>query len=112
MLTLDMDYGTPDIWEQIKMLFDFKCCIYSTHKHTPENPRLRLIIPFSRDISEEEYPPGTKFDSILVLNGKQRVGKSTLFAKLGRQWFSDSLSIADMKDKTAPEKLQGYWILE
>lgn len=56
MLTLDMDYGTPDIWEQIKMLFDFKCCIYSTHKHTPENPRLRLIIPLARDISEEEYP--------------------------------------------------------
>jgi putative DNA primase/helicase len=58
------------------------------------------------------YAPGTKFDSILVLNGKQGIGKSTLFARLGRQWFSDSLSIADMKDKTAPEKLQGYWILE
>lgn len=56
VLTLDMDYGTPDIWEQIKLLFDFKCCVYSTHKHTPESPRLRLIIPLSRDISEEEYP--------------------------------------------------------
>lgn len=58
------------------------------------------------------FKPGTKFDSILVLNGKQGIGKSTLFARLGKQWFSDSLSIADMKDKTAPEKLQGYWILE
>ena len=56
--------------------------------------------------------PGTKHDSILVLNGKQGIGKSTLFAKLGRQCYSDSLSISDMKDKTAPEKLQGYWILE
>jgi len=56
--------------------------------------------------------PGTKLDSILVLNGKQGAGKSTLFAKLGQQWYSDSLSISDMKDKTAPEKLQGYWILE
>ncbi|MBE5039840.1 virulence-associated E family protein [Ructibacterium gallinarum] len=58
------------------------------------------------------FKPGTKFDSILVLNGKQGIGKSTLFARLGRQWFSDSLSISDMKDKTASEKLQGYWILE
>ncbi|MBR1810136.1 MAG: hypothetical protein IJ766_00610 [Clostridia bacterium] len=58
------------------------------------------------------YKPGTKFDSILVLNGAQGMGKSTLFARLGREWFSDSLSISDMKDKTAPEKLQGYWILE
>ena len=58
------------------------------------------------------YEPGKKFDSILVLNGPQGVGKSTLFAILGREWYSDSLSIADMKDKTAAEKLQGYWILE
>jgi predicted P-loop ATPase len=56
--------------------------------------------------------PGTKHDSILVLNGKQGIGKSTLFLRLGGQWYSDSLSISDMKDKTAPEKLQGYWILE
>ena len=58
------------------------------------------------------YEPGIKYDSILVLNGPQGVGKSTLFALLGRQWYSDSLSISDMKDKTAAEKLQGYWILE
>jgi predicted P-loop ATPase len=58
------------------------------------------------------YRPGTKFDSILVLNGSQGIGKSTLFARLAGQWYSDSLSISDMKDKTAPEKLQGYWILE
>ncbi|WP_322173929.1 virulence-associated E family protein [Acutalibacter caecimuris] len=56
MLTLDMDYGKPGIWEEIALLHDFKCCIYSTHKHTLENPRLRLIIPLSRDITEEEYP--------------------------------------------------------
>lgn len=56
MLTLDMDYATPDIWEQIKLLYDFKCCVYSTHKHTEDHPRLRLIIPLSRDISEDEYP--------------------------------------------------------
>lgn len=58
------------------------------------------------------YEPGIKFDSILVLNGPQGIGKSTLFALLGKEWYSDSLSISDMKDKTAAEKLQGYWILE
>ena len=55
--------------------------------------------------------PGIKFDSMLVLNGPQGVGKSTLIAKLGGEWFSDSLSLSDTKDKTAAEKLQGYWIL-
>jgi len=58
------------------------------------------------------YEPGVKFDSILVLNGPQGIGKSTLFSILGMEWYSDSLSIADMKDKTAAEKLQGYWLLE
>ena len=58
------------------------------------------------------YKPGTKFDSILVLNGPQGVGKSTFFAILGKEWFSDSLSISDMKDKTASEKLINNWILE
>ncbi|WP_425057999.1 hypothetical protein SCACP_25940 [Sporomusa carbonis] len=56
--------------------------------------------------------PGVKFDNILVLNGPQGAGKSTLIAKLGGDWYSDSLSLTDMNDKTAAEKLQGYWLLE
>ncbi len=56
--------------------------------------------------------PGIKFDNILVLNGTQGIGKSTLIAKLGGEWYSDSLSLTDMNDKTAAEKLQGYWIME
>jgi len=58
------------------------------------------------------YNPGTKFDTVLILNGPQGIGKSTLFSKLGKSWFSDSLTITDMRDKAAAEKLQGYWILE
>lgn len=56
--------------------------------------------------------PSSKFDSMLVLNGPQGVGKSTFIAKLAGEWFSDSLNLSDTKDKTAAEKLQGYWILE
>ena len=58
------------------------------------------------------YETGTKFDSVLILNGRQGMGKSTFFARLGSRWFSDSLTITDMRDKAAAEKLQGYWILE
>ena len=54
-LTLDMDHAVQDIPEQVEMFFDFRCLIYSTHKHTEENPRLRLIIPFSRNVSPDEY---------------------------------------------------------
>jgi predicted P-loop ATPase len=58
------------------------------------------------------YEPGTKFDSVLILNGPQGIGKSTFFSRLGSKWFSDSLTITDMRDKAGPEKLQGYWLLE
>lgn len=56
--------------------------------------------------------PGCKYDTMLVMNGPQGIGKSTLIAKLGGDWFSDSLHLSDTKDKTAAEKLQGYWVLE
>lgn len=54
-LTLDMDYAVDGIVEQIEMFFDFRCLIYSTHKHTPEQPRLRLVIPLSRNVTPDEY---------------------------------------------------------
>lgn len=56
--------------------------------------------------------PGAKFDHMLVLSGPQGIGKSTLIERLAGEWFSDSLNLSDTKDKTAAEKLQGYWILE
>jgi len=49
---------------------------------------------------------------MLVLSGPQGIGKSTLISRLAGEWFSDSLNLGDTKDKTAAEKLQGYWILE
>ena len=49
---------------------------------------------------------------MLILNGPQGIGKSTFFEKISGAWFSDSLTITDMKDKSGAEKLQGYWILE
>ena len=76
--------------------------------------------PYVRAVTRKElcaaycrvYHPGIKFDSMIVLNGDQGIGKSTLIAKLGGEWYSDSLNLSDMNDKTAAEKLQGYWIME
>ena len=56
--------------------------------------------------------PGCKHDTVLVLNGPAGIGKSTLIGRLAGEWFNDSLSLLDTKDKAAAEKLQGYWILE
>ena len=58
------------------------------------------------------FEPGIKFDTMLVLCGPQGIGKSAIFNRLADPWFSDNLTMGDMKDKTGAEKLQGRWILE
>jgi predicted P-loop ATPase len=59
------------------------------------------------------YHPGIKFDSVLVLDGEQGIGKSTIVKDLvGSDYYSESLSLTDVNDKSAAEKLQGFWIVE
>lgn len=56
------------------------------------------------------YRPGCKHDHMLVLVGPQGCRKSTTLAKLGKEWFSDSLYTVAGKD--AYEQIQGAWIVE
>ena len=59
------------------------------------------------------YRPGTKFDCVLVLDGAQGIGKSTVFRMLaGDRYYAETLSLTDMSDKTGSEKLQGVWFVE
>lgn len=56
------------------------------------------------------FIPGCKFDNMMILSGPQGVGKSTIIRKLGKDWYSDSLTTVNGKE--AYEQLQGVWILE
>lgn len=55
MITLDADFAETDFCDAVEMFAEYSYIIYSTHKHTPEKPRLRLIVPLSRAVSAEEY---------------------------------------------------------
>lgn len=55
LLTLDADFVKGDFWTSVEMMFDFACLVYSTHSHTPESPRIRLVIPLARPITPDEY---------------------------------------------------------
>lgn len=76
-------------------------------KYTREVMKRWLLAAVSR-----VFRPGCKFDYVPVIIGPGGIGKSTLIAKLGGDWFNDGLSFEDMRDKTAAEKLQGYWLME
>ena len=55
LITLDLDFAKVDSWDNFQMLYDSAACVYSTHKHSPDKPRLRLIMPLSREVMADEY---------------------------------------------------------
>lgn len=54
--------------------------------------------------------PGCKYDSMLILCGRQGLGKSTLLDRMSKGWFNDS--IRTFEGKEASELLQGVWLVE
>ena len=73
-VVLDMDYGTPGIMTFVKERLPYRGCAYGTHKYSADKPRLRLIYPLSREVSEEEYEPVAR----------------ALAAMIGLDYFDDS----------------------
>ena len=55
ILCLDADFADLDLWPDWELLYGKAAAVYSTHKHTPEKPRLRLVVPLSRNVSPDEY---------------------------------------------------------
>ena len=55
LLCLDADFADGDLWSDWGLLYGSAAAIYSTHKHTEAKPRLRLVVPLSRDVSPDEY---------------------------------------------------------
>jgi len=55
MLTMDVDRADRDFLCQFEQVNSYASCVYSTHGHTPDAPRLRIIVPLTRDVGADEY---------------------------------------------------------
>lgn len=74
--------------------------------YTKEIMKKSLSAAIARAFSSK----GVKYDTMIVFSGPQGIGKSTFLAKLGREWFSDSLY--SFEGKEAAELIQGTLINE
>lgn len=57
LIALDIDFAEPDFIEMFEMMCGYECVVYSTHKHTPEKPKLRILFPTDRPMTPDEYEP-------------------------------------------------------
>lgn len=55
LITLDLDFATAGVWDDFTMLYGNAAAMYSTHKHTPSEPRVRLVMPLDREVMADEY---------------------------------------------------------
>ncbi|EOS68033.1 hypothetical protein C818_04200 [Lachnospiraceae bacterium MD308] len=69
LVTLDMDQLKPGQTEEIlKRVRALGCAavVYSTRKHTGYAPRLRIVIPFDRTATADEYEPAARKIASLI----------------------------------------------
>lgn len=63
LMTLDIDYATPEFVELLKagkILPGTFLIAHSTRSHTPENPRLRIIIFLDKAVGRERYQAASR----------------------------------------------------
>ncbi|UNT92214.1 hypothetical protein [Allobaculum sp. Allo2] len=53
MICLDLDNGPSGFEERLKD-FPYQYCAYTTHSHTPEEPRWRLMIPLDAPVTDPD----------------------------------------------------------
>jgi hypothetical protein len=61
MLKLDADRIDPALLEHPEDFIHHAAVLYSTHSHTPEKPRARILIPLARDVGADEGAAITRY---------------------------------------------------
>ena len=97
-------------WDGIERVED----LFIRYLQADDTPYVRAVTrkTFAAAVARV-YVPGIKFDCVPVLDGDQGIGKSTIVKDLVTpEYYSETLSLTDMDDKSGAEKLQGFWAVE
>ena len=89
VLALDLDNipagGTDDVLRRVEAL-GCGYCVYSTRKHMPSAPRLRVLLPLDRTCTADEYEPCARRMAELI--GMELADPSTFEASRLMYWPS------------------------
>jgi len=101
------DYFNSLVWDKKLRLSNWltKYMGVEQNKYTQAVARKTLLAAVTRTFNR-----GCKFDHILILEGDQRIGKSTAIATLAKQWYSDAY--IDVQNKDSIAQLQGILLYE
>ena len=97
-------------WDGIERVED----LFIRYLQADDTPYVRAVTrkTFAAAVARV-YVTGIKFDCVPVLDGDQGIGKSTIVKDLvTSEYYSETLSLTDMDDKSGAEKLQGFWAVE
>lgn len=80
LITLDVDKLEPGGAARVLRICEGLGCgyaVYSTRKHAPESPRLRIILPLSCEITAEEYEPAARKAAQIIDHTMQMFDRTT-----------------------------------
>ena len=56
LVTLDADFGDESLTTMLDLSYgDTAYAVYSTHKHTKDRPRLRIVFPLAKPVGPDAY---------------------------------------------------------
>lgn len=88
LITLDIDNGDTSLWNMFISLYGNAAAVYSTHKHTPERPRYRLIIPLLLPLDTDQYEAAARYIASTI--GMEYFDETTFQAERMMFWPSTS----------------------
>lgn len=87
-LILDFDEGDTTPEQALSLLPDVRGVTYTTFRHTPAHPKLRLIFPFNRPVDANEYARIWGWAADKITKAKRVLDESTRDAS--RFWYLPS----------------------
>lgn len=90
-----VDYLRKTTWDNVKRIDSWLSTVYGA----PDDDYHRAVgANFFKGMAKRIIHPGCKFDTVLILEGKQGCGKSTSLSIIGGPWHLETTLKADSKD--------------